>query len=86
MLNKYNNLKYQKEFYTSFNNQLDVGLKQGLNLYDPIIDKTLYKNTDDIDKQMQDIRNTNQKQIKIYQIRLIVYLVLLYLVMLVVML
>lgn len=38
--------KYKESLYSSFNNNLLSGLKQGLNLYDPQTDLTLYKNTD----------------------------------------
>ena len=38
--------KYKESLYSSFNNNLLSGLSQGLNLYDPQTDLTLYKNTD----------------------------------------
>jgi len=38
--------KYSQSLYSSFNNNLLSGLSQGLNLYDPQTDLTLYKNTD----------------------------------------
>ena len=37
--------KYKQSLYSSFNNNLLSGLSQGLNLYDPQTDLTLYKNT-----------------------------------------
>ena len=38
--------RYKQSLYSNFNNQLMNGLNQGLNLYNPEKDLTLYKNTD----------------------------------------
>ena len=38
--------KYKESLYSSFNNELLSKLTQGLNLYDPQKDLTLYKQTD----------------------------------------
>ena len=38
--------KYKQSLYSSFNNELLNGLSQGLNLYSPEKDLTLYKPTD----------------------------------------
>ncbi len=49
MSNKYlpsDSWKYQQSLYSNFNNSLLSGLNQGLNLYDPQTDLTLYKKTD----------------------------------------
>ena len=49
MSNKYlpnESWKYSQSLYSSFNNNLLSGLSQGLNLYDPQKDLTLYKQTD----------------------------------------
>ena len=49
MSNKYlpnESWKYSQSLYSSFNNNLLSGLTQGLNLYDPQKDLTLYKQTD----------------------------------------
>ena len=49
MSNKYlpsDSWKYNQSLYSSFNNELLSGLSQGLNLYGPEKDLTLYKNTD----------------------------------------
>ena len=49
MSNRYlpsDSCKYSQSLYSSFNNNLLSGLSQGLNLYDPQTDLTLYKNTD----------------------------------------
>ena len=49
MSNKYlpsDNWKYRESLYSDFNNNLLSGLSQGLNLYDPLTDLTLYKKTD----------------------------------------
>ncbi len=49
MSNKYlpsDSWKYNQSLYSSFNNELLSGLSQGLNLYGPEQDLTLYKKTD----------------------------------------
>ena len=49
MSNKYlpsDSWKYQQSLYSDFNNNLLSGLSQGLNLYDPQTDLTLYKKTE----------------------------------------
>ena len=56
--------KYKQSLYSSFNNELLGGLSQGLNLYDPQKDLTLYKpldykpldkvNFDDINKKIDE--------------------------------
>ena len=40
------NWKYKQSLYSSFNNELLGGIKQGLSLYSPDVDITLYKPTD----------------------------------------
>jgi len=49
MSNKYlpnESWKYSQSLYSSFNNELLSGLSQGINLYSPEKDLTLYKKTD----------------------------------------
>ena len=49
MSNKYlpnESWKYKQSLYSSFNNELLSGLSQGINLYSPEKDLTLYKQTD----------------------------------------
>ena len=46
-IKNYNN---QVNQYKEFNKELSSGINQGLSLYDPLSDKMLYKNIDDIEK------------------------------------
>lgn len=47
----YNEYQYKKELYTDFNSQLSAGINQGLSLYDPQKDKTLFKDVKKLDDE-----------------------------------
>ena len=42
--------EYKLNLYKKFNNELSSGISQGLSLYNPEYDQTLYKNLDEIPK------------------------------------
>ena len=67
--NNNNNWKYQQTLFSSFNNELMSGINQGLSLYNPEKDLTLYKNTDlkpleNINLDNNSIINNNYKDKK----------------------
>ena len=54
--------KYKQSLYSNFNNELMSGLSQGLNLYNPEKDLTLYKPTDL--KPLDDVKFDDNKIVK----------------------
>lgn len=67
---KYMEYQYKKQLYTDFNNNINQGINQGLSLYNPETDKTLFKDIKKLDEEYKPVINEYNNKKKIYQILL----------------
>jgi hypothetical protein len=58
---KYNEYQYKKQLYDDFNTELSLGISQGLSLYDPVKDKTLFKDTKKLEDEYKPLIEQEEK-------------------------